>query len=92
MGVIHVAHFDICFEQINIFYIFFLFWHFLSTLPSTQTIKVIDLIFFSMRGLENLGYNHAFQPYTYSQRRFSKGGGAGNAPPVYTWIQTPQPF
>ena len=44
----------------------------ISTLPSTQTIKVIDLIFFEWAGLEKLGYKHAFQPY--SLRPFSKGG------------------
>ena len=28
-----------------------------------------------MNYIENLGYEHAFQPYTYSQRPFSKGKG-----------------
>ena len=54
------------------------FWTFFSTFPSTQTKKVIDLIFFKGAGLEKLGYEHAFQPYTYSLRLFSKGG---DAPP-----------
>ena len=77
----------------NMFYIFDLFLDFFSTLPSTQTIKVIDLIFFLWAGLEKLSYKHAFQPYSYSIRPFSKGGGASHAPPPgYTKIQTPQPL
>ena len=76
-----MSHFDICFKQKNIFNIFYLF----LALPSTQTIKVIDLIFFQWAGLENLGYEHAFNSYTYSLRPFSKGGGPWDAPrPVYT--------
>ena len=47
------------------------FFAFLSTLPSTQTIKVIDLTFFNKLALKKLGYEHAFKPYTYSLRPFS---------------------
>ena len=53
------------------------FYHFLaffSTLPSTKTIKVIDLIF------EKLGFDHAIQPYTYSLKW---GGGVGRPPSLY---------
>ena len=50
-----------------------------STLPSTQTIKVIGLIFFLRAGHEKLGYEHGFQPYTFSLRPSSRG--APNAPP-----------
>ena len=53
---------------------FNLFLSFFSTLPRTQTKKVIDLIFFQRVGLEKLGYEHAFQPYSYSLRPFYKGG------------------
>ena len=35
---------------------------FFSTLPSTQTIKVIDLIFFQWAGLENWALNMHFNP------------------------------
>ena len=39
-------------------------------------LKVIDLIFFNELASTNLGYEHAFQPYAYSQRPF-----LGDAPP-----------
>ena len=64
------------------------FRHFL-TLPSTQTIKVIGLIFFLWAGLEKLGYEHAFQPYTYSLRPFSRGGGAKRPPRLYIDLDPP---
>ena len=54
-------------NKTNIFYIF---WHLFSTLPSTQTIKVIEPIFFQWAGLEQLGYVHAFHPYSYSLKPF----------------------
>ena len=63
-----------CLEQKKIFFLPF-FRHFLSALPSAQTIKVIGLIFFLWSDLEKLDYEHAFQPYTYSLRPFSRGGG-----------------
>ena len=40
-------------------------------------LKVIDLIFFNELASTNLGYEHAFQPYAYSQRPF-----LGDAPPL----------
>jgi len=41
---------------------------------NTQTIKVIGLFFFLRTGHKELGYAHAFQPYTYSLRPFSRRG------------------
>ena len=68
----------------KIFYIFWPYLSFFSTLPSTQTKKVIDLFFFQWAGLEKLGYEHAFQPYTYSLISFSKGEAWDTLLPVYT--------
>ena len=70
----------------NIFNIFLTFFQAIfSTPPSTQTIKVIDLIFFfNELALINMGYKHAFQPYSYSLRPFLRGGGRGTPPPGYT--------
>ena len=48
-------------------------------IPNTQTVKVINLIFFLRAGLEKLGYEHAFQPFNYSLWPLSRG--APNAPP-----------
>ena len=59
---------------------FFLFFTFLSKLPSTQTIKVISLIFL-WAGLEKLGYKQAFYTYIYSLRSFSRRGGGTKRPP-----------
>ena len=59
----------------NIFFLILsLFKAFFPQLPSTQTIKVIGLIFFLWAGHEKLGYEHVFQPYAYSLRPFSRGG------------------
>ena len=52
------------------------------TFPSTQTIKVIRLIF-SLSCHEKLDYEHAFQPYTSSLRSFSWGGGTKCPPRLY---------
>ena len=73
----HVEILNICLKQNkNIFNIFLtLLLRIFSTLSSIQTIKVIGLIFFLSAGLEKLGYEHAFQAYTYSQRPISRGGG-----------------
>ena len=57
---------------------FLTFLAFISTLPSIQTAKVIV----QCVRLENLDFEHAFQPYTYSQRLFL-GGGAWDAPCQY---------
>ena len=63
MDLYHVSHFDICFKQKNICYIFLsFFWHFFSILPSTQTIKVIDLIFFDELALKNWAMNMHLNP------------------------------
>ena len=43
--------------------------------PSTQTIKVIGLIFFPV------SWPWKFQPYTYSLRPFSRRGGGRQTPP-----------
>ena len=79
-----MSHFDICFKQKKYFLLLFdLIFGIFSTLRSTQTIKIIDLIS-QWVGLEKLGYEqHAFQPYTYSFRPFSKGGGRGTPPSLY---------
>ena len=45
-----------------IFNIFLTFFAFFSTLPSTQTIKVIDLIFFNELALKNWAMNMHFNP------------------------------
>ena len=66
------------------------FLAFFSTLPSTQTIKVINLIFFQSADLEKLGFEHAFQPYIYSLRPFSKGGGR-KTPPSSLYIDSDPP-
>ena len=59
----HVSHFDICFKQNKIFLTFVLpFFGIFSTLPSTQTIKVIDLIFFNELALKNWAMNMHFNP------------------------------
>ena len=47
---------------------------------SSQTIKVIRLIFFLWADLEKLGYDHALQPYTYSLKPFSRGWGRQTPP------------
>ena len=68
-------------KKYNIFFTFFK--AFFSTLPSTQTIKVIDLIFFfNELALKNwpINMHFKFQPYNYSLRPFSKGGGVGRPP------------
>ena len=55
--------------------IYFSFFHFPAFFRHFfQTIRVIGLIFFLWAGLKKLGYEHAFQPYTYSLRPFSRGG------------------
>ena len=46
-------------------------------------LKVIDLIFFNELASTNLGYEHAFQPYAYSQRPF-----LGDAPPPQSIIDS----
>ena len=69
-------NYSFCFKQKNIYYIF---WHFL-TLPSIQTLTVIELFFFRWARLEKLGHEHAFQPYTYFLRPFSIRGAVGRFP------------
>ena len=65
----------------NIFYIYLtLFWHFFQ--PSLASkLSIIGLIFVQWAGLEKLGYEHAFQPYTYSIRLFSWGLYINSDPP-----------
>ena len=55
----HVSHLDICLKN-NLLYFFIFFFGILFTLPSTQTIKAIVIIYFQWAGLEKLGYEHAF--------------------------------
>ena len=57
-----MSHFDICLAGI------------FSTLLITPKPKNPKIIF-QWAGLEKLGYEHAFKPYTYSLRSFSKRGG-----------------
>ena len=77
-------------NKTKIFFTFFyLFLAFFSTLPSTQTIKVIDLIFFNELALKNWALEHAFQPYTYSLKPFFRGRGT---PPQSIIDSDPQPF
>ena len=60
-------HFDICLKEKKYCSFFFTFLkEFFSTLSSTQTIKALGLIFFLWADHENLDYEHAFQPYSYS--------------------------
>jgi len=55
-----MCHIDICFKQKKIFFSPFL--TFFSTLPGTQTIKVIDLIFFNELAMINWAMNMHFKP------------------------------
>ena len=58
-------------------YLFNPFQEFFPTLPSTQTIKVIGIIFFFELAIKNWAMNmHTFQPYAYFLRPFCRGGGA----------------
>ena len=77
--------------QKNIFYIFLtILFAFLLTLPSTQPIEVIGLILFQWAGLEKLGYEQAFQPYTFSLWSFSRGGvGVGRPPQAMHKLRPP---
>ena len=92
---IFFLHFVTFFRHLFFFTFCYLFWEFISTLPSTstQTINVIDLIFFLKAVLKKLSYEHAFQPYTYFLRSFSRGGGRGTPPPPSLSIDSdPQPL
>ena len=67
---------------------FTVFWPFFGIfliLTSTQTTKVINLIFFNELALNKLGYEHAFQPYTYSLRPFLY---IDSDPPVFIGLKT----
>ena len=57
-----MSHFDICLKQNKNVYIFKPFFDFFSTLPSTQAIKVIGLIFFYELALKNWAMNKHFNP------------------------------
>ena len=71
----------------NIFYIFFtIFLALFSTLPSTQNFLGYHSNFFQWAGLIKLGFEHAFQPYTYSLRLFSMDGGRGTPPTLRLYI------
>ena len=66
----------------KILLIFFnLFLAFFQSLPSTKTIKVIDL-FFQWTGLEKLGHEHM---HFHPPRHYSRGG-ARDAPPRSPYI------
>jgi len=72
-----VSHFDICFKEKKYIFIFFeLYLAFVSTLPSTHTIKVIDLIFLNELTLENWAMNMHFNPIPILQGLFLGGRGA----------------
>ena len=58
-----------------------LFFAFFSALSSTQTIKVIGLIFFSMSWHWQIGLCTCISTHTYSLRPFSRGG--TNLPRLY---------
>ena len=83
-----LPNFDICFKQTKYFLHFFGIF---LTLPSTQTIKVIDLIFL-MTWLKNWSMNIHFNPIPILQGLFLMGGGVGRPPTVYTQIRTPLPL
>ena len=75
------------FETKKYFFIFFTpFYAFFSTLPSTQTMRVIALIFFfELQAMKNWAMNmhFKFKPYSFSLRPFSRGGGAKRPPRLY---------
>ena len=79
-------HVETCIKMIFVFKKKFvltfltLYRHF--SLPCTQTIKVIGLIFFLWAGLEKLCNENAFQPYIYSLRSFP-GEGVRRPPPGF---------
>ena len=71
-----------------------MFWHFFQPpLAPRLSIKLI-WIFFQWTGHEKLGYEHTFQPYTYTLRSFSRVGGLGaplrlyrdSDPPAFTGL------
>ena len=57
----HTLMFDLNKQKIFLTF-FLLFFAFFSTLPSTQTIKVIDLIFFNELALKNWAMNMHLNP------------------------------
>jgi len=81
--VSRVPHFYICLKQkifLNFFYPFFR-----HLFPPSSAPKLLKSNFFLWAGHEKLGYEHAFQPYTYSLRPFSwRGGRQTPSPPGYT--------
>ena len=77
-----MSHFDICWKKK--FHFSDPFLGIFSTLPSTQTIKVIGQIFVLWTGHEKLDYEHAFQPHIYTLRPFPRGGGRQTPAPGFT--------
>ena len=63
------------------FHFFTLFRHFFQPYSSTQTIKVIGLIFFYELALKNLAMYMHFNPIAILQGLFLEGRRAPNAPP-----------
>ena len=80
-----MSHFDICLNQ-KIF--FSLLLAIFSIFPSTQTIKVIGLIFKKWADLQKLGYAHAVQ-YITLRPVFRMGGGVWRQPSAIQWFRTP---
>ena len=78
-----MSHFDICFKQKNIFFIFWPFFYIFWNPPSTKLLK-LSVYFFNELALKS-----AFQPSTYSLILFSTGGGGRRTPPASLYIFRP---
>ena len=82
-----MSHFDICFKFF--FFIFLtLFWLFFLTLTSTQTIKVIGLIFLSEPPLANWAMHMHFNTIPILSGIFLEGG---QTPPPRLYIDADLP-
>ena len=75
----HVSHFDICLNFFFFFIFLTLFFDIFSNFPSTQTIEVIDLIFFNELTLKNWAMNMHFNSIPILKGRLQ--GGRGTPPP-----------
>ena len=77
----HVSHFDSCLKQIFFFFLTLFLGIFFQPSLAPKLLKLSVYVFSSMScSLENLGYEHAFQPYTYFLRPFSIRGAVGRFP------------
>ena len=75
--------------KIILFPFFDPFFGIFSTLPSTQTIIVIGLIFLLWVCHKILCFEHAFQPYPYSLRPVFRGGGQTHHPRAIHRLRPP---